>query len=134
MPTSLTNLWSSTGTTAAWTRRSAPHALVDRCLRLSVMVRILPGCVRTHMLLQCVHTHINYWRFPLTRLLHISASPRGEASESLAIAGQFLDAVRDVRPSVEIQTFDLWDGTLPQFGPDAAGAKMSVFAGHEPTG
>jgi FMN-dependent NADH-azoreductase len=70
----------------------------------------------------------------MTRLLHISASPRGEASESLAIAEQFLEAVREVRPDVSIDTFDLWDGTLPEFGPAAAGAKMSVFAGQSPTG
>jgi FMN-dependent NADH-azoreductase len=70
----------------------------------------------------------------MTRLLHISASPRGSASESLAIAAHFLHAVRDVRPSVEIDTFDLWDGTLPQFGPAAAAAKMSVFAGQTPAG
>ena len=70
----------------------------------------------------------------MTRLLHISASPRGAASESLQIAEQFLDAVRDVRPDVEIDTFDLWDGTLPQIGPAPAGAKMAVFAGQTPTG
>jgi FMN-dependent NADH-azoreductase len=70
----------------------------------------------------------------MTRLLHISASPRGEASESLAIATQFLEAVRDVRPDVTIDTFDLWDGTLPEFGPLAAQAKMAVFAGQTPTG
>jgi FMN-dependent NADH-azoreductase len=70
----------------------------------------------------------------VTHLLHISASPRGDASESLGIATHFLDAVRDVRPELEIDTFDLWDGTLPQFGPAAAGAKMAVFAGQSPTG
>jgi FMN-dependent NADH-azoreductase len=70
----------------------------------------------------------------MTRLLHISASPRAESSESLAIAEHFLAAVRDVRPQVQIDTFDLWDGTLPEFGPAAAGAKMSVFAGMTPTG
>jgi FMN-dependent NADH-azoreductase len=70
----------------------------------------------------------------MTRLLHISASPRGAASESLQIAGHFLGALHDARPDVEIDTFDLWDGTLPPFGPDAAGAKMAVFAGQTPTG
>ena len=70
----------------------------------------------------------------MTRLLHISASPRGAASESLALAEEFLTVVRDVRPEVEIDTFDLWDGTLPAFGPAAAGAKMAVFAGETPTG
>jgi FMN-dependent NADH-azoreductase len=66
---------------------------------------------------------------PAQRLLHISASPRGGASESLAIATTFLDAFADTHPDVEIETFDLWDGTLPDFGPAAAAAKMNVFAG-----
>ncbi len=70
----------------------------------------------------------------MTHLLHISASPRGAASESLAIAEEFLTVVRNVRPEVEVETFDLWDGTLPEFGPAAAGAKMAVFAGQAPTG
>lgn len=70
----------------------------------------------------------------MTNLLHVSASPRGATSESLAIAGHFLASLHDARPDVEIDTFDLWDGTLPSFGPDAAGAKMAVFAGQDPTG
>ncbi len=65
------------------------------------------------------------------KLLHIAASPRGERSESRALATTFLGALR---PDVEVDEFDLWDGTLPAFGPDAAAAKMAVFAGAEPTG
>ena len=68
------------------------------------------------------------------KLLHISASPRGERSESLAIATTFLDVFHEVKPDVEIEHFDLWDGTLPPFGPAAAAAKMAVFAGETPTG
>src|SRR4051794_32417174 len=68
------------------------------------------------------------------KLLHISASPRGERSESLAIAGTFLDAFRAAHPEVEVERWDLWDGTLPAFGPDAAAAKMAIFAGEEPAG
>jgi FMN-dependent NADH-azoreductase len=70
----------------------------------------------------------------MTRLLHVSSSPRGSASESLAIAGAFLDGYADSHPDHAIDTFDLWDGTLPAFGPDAAAAKMAVFAGEVPTG
>ena len=70
----------------------------------------------------------------MTRLLHISSSPRGAASESLAMAEAFLDSYRDTHPGAEIDTFDLWDGSLPEFGPDAAAAKMAVFAGLAPTG
>ena len=67
-------------------------------------------------------------------LLHISASPRGTESESLAIARTFLDGLADSRPEVTVDTFDLWDGSLPEFGPAAAAAKMSVFAGQAPAG
>lgn len=70
----------------------------------------------------------------MTRLLHISASPRDAASESLAIAHTFLDAYRDSHPASEVETFDLWDGSLPAFGPAAAAAKMAVFAGQVPSG
>lgn len=68
------------------------------------------------------------------RLLHISASPRGVAAESLGIAATFLDTFADTHPDVAIESFDLWDGSLPAFGPDAAAAKMAVFAGADPQG
>ena len=70
----------------------------------------------------------------MTTLLHISASPRGEKSESLAIAETFLSAYRETHPDNAISTWDLWDGTLPEFGPAAAHAKMAVFAGADPMG
>ncbi|MDR2984868.1 MAG: NAD(P)H-dependent oxidoreductase [Nocardiopsaceae bacterium] len=70
----------------------------------------------------------------MSSLLHISASPRGESSESLAIARTFLNALADRRPEISVETFDLWDGSLPPFGPEAAAAKMAVFAGGEPAG
>jgi FMN-dependent NADH-azoreductase len=70
----------------------------------------------------------------MTTLLHIAASPRGAASESRAIATTFLDAYRDTHPDDEILEWDLWDGTLPEFGPAAAAAKMAVFAGADPQG
>jgi FMN-dependent NADH-azoreductase len=69
-----------------------------------------------------------------TRLLHIGASPRGAASESLRIAETFLTAYREAHPSNEIQTWNLWDGSLPAFGPTAAAAKMMIFAGDTPRG
>ena len=67
-------------------------------------------------------------------LLHISASPRGERSESLAVARSFLDTFRSEHPEVPVEMYDLWDGTLPAFGPDAAAAKMAIFAGERPQG
>ena len=70
----------------------------------------------------------------MSQLLHISSSPRGAASISLAIANVFLEAYAASHPDVEISTFDLWDGSLPAFGPAAAGAKMAVFGGGAPQG
>jgi FMN-dependent NADH-azoreductase len=70
----------------------------------------------------------------MSRLLHVSASPRGAASESLRIAAAFLDAYRETHPADLVDTWDLWDGSLPEFGPAAAAAKMTVFGGAEPTG
>ena len=70
----------------------------------------------------------------MTTLLHLSASPRGEASESIAIAGTFLETFQAEHPEVSVQTWDLWDGSLPEFGPNGAGAKMRVFAGEQPAG
>jgi FMN-dependent NADH-azoreductase len=65
----------------------------------------------------------------MTRLLHISASPRGEASESLALAETFLATYQDINPTDEVENWNLWDGSLPEFGPAAAAAKMAVFGG-----
>lgn len=70
----------------------------------------------------------------MTRLLHIAASPRAEFSESLQIAQTFLDAYGTAHPDREIDTWNLWDGSLPDFGPSAAAAKMAIFAGHAPEG
>ncbi|MFF2274578.1 FMN-dependent NADH-azoreductase [Agromyces sp. NPDC058126] len=70
----------------------------------------------------------------MTTLLHLSASPRGKASHSLAIAQRFVESFEQASPEASIDHWDLWDGSLPAFGPDGAGAKMRVFAGDEPEG
>ncbi|GAA3823866.1 NAD(P)H-dependent oxidoreductase [Sphaerisporangium flaviroseum] len=70
----------------------------------------------------------------MSRLLHISASPRGAASISLNIAETFLDTYRRTHPGDTVEEYDLWDGSLPEFGPAAAGAKMTVFGGGTPAG
>lgn len=67
----------------------------------------------------------------MPNLLHVSASPRGVASESLGLAEVFLETYRRVNPEHEINHWDLWDGTLPEFGPTAAHAKMAIFGGAE---
>ena len=69
----------------------------------------------------------------MTKLLHISASPRGEASESLRIARLFTDVYQESHPDSQIEHWDLWDGSLPDFALGAK-AKMTVFAGGTPDG
>ncbi len=44
----------------------------------------------------------------MSRLLHISSSPRGGASESLGIANAFLDGYRQTHPDTDVDTWDLW--------------------------
>ena len=65
----------------------------------------------------------------MTSLLHVSASPRGAASESLALASTFLTTYREVHPDVMVDTLDLWESSLPRFGPVGASAKVAVFTG-----
>ena len=70
----------------------------------------------------------------MSTLLHIAASPRGLASQSLHIAETFLETYRESHPEAAVTTWDIWDGTVPEFGPAAAGAKMTVFGGGTPEG
>ncbi|YCK39199.1 FMN-dependent NADH-azoreductase [Actinomadura sp. ATCC 39365] len=70
----------------------------------------------------------------MSRLLHISASPRGTESISAAIAETFVQEYLATHPAHTVDRFDLWDGTLPEFGPAAARAKMTVFGGGTPAG
>jgi FMN-dependent NADH-azoreductase len=70
----------------------------------------------------------------MSTLLHVAASPRGAKSESLGLAEALLAGAREGDANLGVETFDLWDGTLPEFGPDAAAAKMAVFAGADPQG
>jgi FMN-dependent NADH-azoreductase len=70
----------------------------------------------------------------MTKLLHIISSPRGEQSESNRIAATFLDAYLPAAGGVEVDTLDLWDGSLPVYGGRGVEAKMNVFAGQDPAG
>jgi FMN-dependent NADH-azoreductase len=69
----------------------------------------------------------------MTKLLHISSSPRGAASESLRIAAVFREVYEDTHPEAEVEAWDLWDHSLPDFAIGAR-AKMTVFAGSTPRG
>jgi FMN-dependent NADH-azoreductase len=70
----------------------------------------------------------------MSNLMYVISSPRGDQSESRAIADEFLDAYRRSDPSVEVDMLDLWTEPLPVYGGNGVGAKMAVFAGQTPSG
>jgi FMN-dependent NADH-azoreductase len=69
----------------------------------------------------------------MSRFLHLSSSPRSEASESLRIASVFTEVFEETHPDVPVEHWDLWDGSLPDFATGAR-AKMTVFGGGTPVG
>jgi len=70
----------------------------------------------------------------MSKLLYVISSPRGEQSESRAIADQFLHAYQRSGSSVEVDVLDLWKEPLPVYGGNGVAAKMAVFAGQTPSG
>jgi FMN-dependent NADH-azoreductase len=70
----------------------------------------------------------------VSQLLYVVGSPRGDKSESSAIATAFLDAYQAANPFTEVDTLDLWREPLPVFGPAGVEAKMTVFGGATPEG
>ncbi len=73
----------------------------------------------------------------MPKLLSISSSPRGagssSSSESLRIAEEFISAYSAAHPEDEVERWDLWDGSLPDFRVGAL-AKMTVLTGGTLTG
>ncbi|WP_282096593.1 FMN-dependent NADH-azoreductase [Epibacterium ulvae] len=69
----------------------------------------------------------------MTKLLHISASPRGEKSKSRALALAHIKNRIATDPALQVDTIDLWDEVLPQFDGDWAAAKMTLFGEGEMT-
>jgi FMN-dependent NADH-azoreductase len=69
----------------------------------------------------------------IMKLMHINASTRGPGSQSLAVADRLIEEIGSNTPSLEIDRFDLHDGTLPAFDGQAVGAKMALFTGDEAT-
>lgn len=67
------------------------------------------------------------------KLLHINASPRNNASQSLKIANHFIDKLTQQNKITSIDKYDLFVDELPEFGTLAANAKMALFSGSEQT-
>lgn len=63
----------------------------------------------------------------MKKILHIVASPRGDASQSSKLAAAYLAEQKARHPDVEIDVLDLWQADLPEFDGDKAAAKMTFF-------
>lgn len=69
----------------------------------------------------------------MTRLLHVEASPRSEASYSSEVAREFIDAYRRKYPTARIQTLNVWSEELPAFDQSMVSAKMAMMSGAQHT-
>lgn len=69
----------------------------------------------------------------MSTLVHVNASARGDRSQSLSLADEFITELRRQDPDLHVKRVDLFHADLPEFGPVAAEAKMAVFAGGEQT-
>lgn len=70
----------------------------------------------------------------MPKILHIVSSPRGEESQSTALAKTYIDTILARKPEMEVETLDLWSMDLPEFDGDKSAAKMSFFGVGEMTG
>ena|SRR2546423_14997777 len=62
----------------------------------------------------------------MSKLLYVISSPRGERSESRAIADQFLQAYQRPDPTVDVDALDLWHDPLPVYGGPGVAAKTAA--------
>jgi FMN-dependent NADH-azoreductase len=63
-----------------------------------------------------------------SNLLLVAASPRGAESESLTIAGEFVEAYRAAAPHAAVDQLNVFE-SLPTFGARHAAAKMAAITG-----
>ena len=69
----------------------------------------------------------------MSHLLYINASPRGDRSNSKAVADAFVDAYRTSHPGDTVETIQLFETELPPFDGPALQAKYSILGGGQPT-
>ena len=63
----------------------------------------------------------------MTQLLHVIASPGGEASNSTAAANELVAAYRERNPGHRVETVNVWDLDLPAFDATMIAAKFAVL-------
>ena len=67
------------------------------------------------------------------KLFYIEASPRKERAYSIKVAQQFLNTYKETNPSHTIESFDLWQTSLPEFDGATINAKYRILHGETHT-
>lgn len=67
----------------------------------------------------------------MKKLLHVIASPRGEKSRSLKVAGAFLERFREVHPEWLVDELNVFDETLPHLTARQVDGKYVLLGGRE---
>ncbi|UUO07571.1 NAD(P)H-dependent oxidoreductase [Blastopirellula sp. J2-11] len=67
----------------------------------------------------------------MAKLLHIESSPRKARSASIAVAKEFLAKYQEANPADEVETWDLWSTSLPEFDGDTIDAKYQILHGQD---
>lgn len=66
-------------------------------------------------------------------ILHIQSSPRGEASNSIALTNAFTNTCLAANKSIVVDTLNVWNECLPEFDYEAIGAKYKAIKQTEMT-
>jgi FMN-dependent NADH-azoreductase len=69
----------------------------------------------------------------VSKLFYIEASPRKERAYSIKVAQQFLNTYKETNPSHTIESFDLWQTSLPEFDGATINAKYRILHGETHT-
>jgi len=65
----------------------------------------------------------------MNSILHINASPRGDASRSLTLARSFLQHLQQRYPAAVLNTLDIFTADLPDMTPARVGGKYRLLTG-----
>ena len=70
----------------------------------------------------------------MKKILHIIATPRGDASRTLKISGTFLESLKNKYPACVVDTLDLFKETIPSLTLKTVDGKYLLLAGKDLSG
>jgi FMN-dependent NADH-azoreductase len=69
----------------------------------------------------------------MSKLLHISSSPRKDRSASIEVAQSFISTFQNTSTDNRVKTLNVWNEVLPEFDGNRINAKYRVMHGESPT-